>query len=49
VNEATDWTTGVKISLYNITDPENPVETFSFVDQNAPTPSITFTLLDTSP
>jgi uncharacterized secreted protein with C-terminal beta-propeller domain len=35
VNETTGWTTGVKISLFNITDPENPVETFSFVDQNA--------------
>jgi uncharacterized secreted protein with C-terminal beta-propeller domain len=35
VNATTGWTTGIKISLFNITDPENPKETVSFVDENA--------------
>lgn len=35
VNTTTGWTTGVKISLFDITDPENPVEKTSYVDQNA--------------
>ncbi|KAL7522694.1 hypothetical protein ACHAWX_007636, partial [Stephanocyclus meneghinianus] len=35
VNTTTGLTTGIKISLFNITDPENPQETFSFVDENA--------------
>ena len=34
-NETTGWTTGVKISLFNVTDPSNPVETVSFVDKGA--------------
>jgi uncharacterized secreted protein with C-terminal beta-propeller domain len=35
VNVTTGWTTGLKISLFDVTDPGNPVETASYVDQNA--------------
>lgn len=35
VNATSGWTTGIKISLFDITDPENPKETVSFVDENA--------------
>lgn len=35
VNETTGWTTRVKISLFDVSDPENPVETVSYVDKDA--------------
>lgn len=35
VNTTTGWTTGVKISLFDVSDPANPTEITSFVDKDA--------------
>lgn len=32
VNETSGWSTGVKISLFDVSDPEAPVEVTSLVD-----------------
>lgn len=35
VNATTGWTAGVKISLFDVTDPANPIEKTSYVDKGA--------------
>jgi DNA excision repair protein ERCC-4 len=35
VNETTGWTQGFKISLFDVSDPSNPVEKTTFIDKDA--------------
>lgn len=35
VNETSGWSTGVKISLFDVSDPENPIEVTSLVDTDS--------------